>query len=110
MNLLKLIGRTRHPAAPTSPYFYVPGPVFTQPAEAAIFHTTLAQPPQRLLGGGYPVAMQFRSLQDAPLFSQDAVPITGLGGLQAGQYALPPMTDNTQGEFDDAGAAYVEAN
>lgn len=107
MNLLQMIGRTRHPIAPSSPYFYVPGPVFTEPAMAAIFHTTLAQPPQRLLGGGWPIAMQFRSLQDAPMFAQQAAPIVGIGGTQAGQFALPPLTGDT-GEFDDAGAAYVE--
>lgn len=104
---LRRIGAMKHPAAPTSPYFYVPGPVFTEPAMAAIFHSQLALPPQRILGGGWPIAMQFRSLQDAPLFASDAAPIAGLGGLQAGQYALPTITED-DGTYNTEGAAYVQ--
>jgi hypothetical protein len=102
MNFLRRIGATRHPTAPTSPYYYVPGPVFTEPAEAAIFHTTLANPSQRLLGAGYPILMQFKSLQDLSLFSRPAAPVTGLGGTQAGQFALPALTDD-DGSFDASG-------
>ena len=84
----------KHPAAPTLPMYYTPGPVFTEPAMAAIYHTTLQWPAQRILGGGYPIAMQFRSEQPNPLFSRPAVTLDGLGGWQAGQYALPVLTDN----------------
>ena len=81
------------PAAPSVPFHYRPGPVFTEPAMAAIFVSDLSLPPQRILGGGYPVAMQIRSLQDPELFAQPAVTIDGLGGQQAGQFALAPLTN-----------------
>lgn len=98
MNFLRRIGAVKHPAAPTSPYFYVPGPVFTEPAMAAIFHSHLALPPQRLLGGGYPVAMQFGGLDRNPLYASDAALIDGIG-IQQGVYALPTIT-NDDGSYE----------
>jgi hypothetical protein len=98
-----------HPHAPDLPLYYTPGPVFTEPAMAAIYNTTLQNPPNRILGGGYPIAMQFRSLQDASLVARQAVPIVGLGGPQAGQFALSQLT-NADGSFDNGGADDVQAN
>jgi hypothetical protein len=102
MNFLRRIGARRHPHADNLPYYYTPGPVFTEPAEAAIFNTTLALPLQRILGAGVPVQKQLRSLQPQPLFSRPAAPIVGLGGTQAGQYALAQLTGD-DGTFADVG-------
>jgi hypothetical protein len=83
-----------------APFYYTPGPVFTEPAMAAIYHTELQNPKQRILGGGYPVALQIRSLQPPQLFARPAVTIDGLGGQQAGQLAILPLAD-ANGEWPD---------
>lgn len=110
MNLLTRIRQGfAHKPQQSAPFFYVPGPVFTEPAMAAIFHTTLANPPQRTLGAGYPIAMQFRSQQPPPLYAQPGATIEGIG-IQLGQYAIPPLTGDDGSFTDDTGgAAYVEA-
>jgi hypothetical protein len=75
------------------PFYYTPGPVFTEPAMAAIYHTTLQWPAQRILGGGYPIERFINPEQPFPLFAQPASTTAGVG-IQAGQYALPPLTDD----------------
>lgn len=111
MNLLARIksGMIHKPQS-TPPFFYVPGPVFTEPAMAAIYHTTLAQPAQRLVGGGVPTIAQFSSQQPPPLYAKPGATIDGIG-IQTGQYALSPLTADDGSITDDTGgAAYVEPN
>lgn len=92
----------RHPAAPDSHVFYTPGPVFTEPAMAAIYNTDLAKPPITLLGCGYPISRQIRSIQSPQLFALKVLTPAGIG-IQQGQYALSQLTDDTGGwlEGDD---------
>lgn len=78
-------------ATPGVPFYYTPGPVFTEPAMAAIYQTTLQKPAQRILGGGYPVALQLRSIQPPQLFAQPGTVINGIGGQQAGQFAVSSL-------------------
>lgn len=101
----QLLGK-RTPPHPAR-FYYVPGPVFTEPAMAAIYVTELQKPAQRILGGGYPVQMQLRSVQDQSLFARPAVTLDGYG-IQQGQYALSQLTNDdgtwtqTPGGEDDA--------
>jgi hypothetical protein len=102
--LRRLMG-AKQITASAARFHYVPGPVFTEPAMAAIYVTELAKPAQRILGGGYPVAMQLRSVQDPSLFARPAVTIDGIG-IQQGQLALNPLTNDDgtwtqQPEYDD---------
>lgn len=84
--------RGAHNAQGQAPFYYTPGPVFTEPAMAAIYHTTLQWPAQRILGGGYPIERSINPEQPNPLFAQPATTLDGVG-IQTGQYALPPLTD-----------------
>jgi hypothetical protein len=87
----------QHPNAPDAPLFYVPGPVFTEPAMAAIYHTTLALPFLRMLGAGYPISGSIRPLQGPTLMAQKAVTTASIG-IQEGQFAIPALTD-TDGSY-----------
>lgn len=71
---------------------YTPGPVFTEPAMAAIYNSDLAKPAQRILGGGYPIQKQMSILQPLQLFTPKALTPAGIG-IQQGQYAVASLTD-----------------
>jgi hypothetical protein len=90
--LQQLNGKKIKPHSNTR-FHYVPGPVFTEPAMAAIYVPETSKPAQRILGGGYPVFMQLRSVQDQSLFARPGVTLDGIG-IQAGQYAVAPLTND----------------
>jgi hypothetical protein len=91
--------RGAHNAGGQAPFYYTPGPVFTEPAMAAIYHPTLQWPAQRILGGGYPIERMIKPIQPAPLFQPQMVTQSGIG-IQSGQYALPPLS-NFDGSWPD---------
>jgi hypothetical protein len=74
-------------------FFYTPGPVFTEPAMAAIYNSNLSKPPQRILGGGYPIQMQLHVTSPPQLYAPKALTMAGIG-IQQGQYAIAQLTDD----------------
>jgi len=88
------------PGGQNPTFYYTAGPVFTEPAMAAIFQTKLSKPWQVLCGYAYPTFRQFKTLQPRPLWSPKSVAIDGIG-IQQGQFAIYPASDEL-GNYDES--------
>lgn len=91
--------------AQNAPFYYTAGPVFTEPAMAAIFHSKLSKPWQVVCGYAYPTFRQFQVLQPRPLWAPKMVGLDGIG-IQQGQFAIYPASDDL-GNYDPAYYAQI---
>jgi hypothetical protein len=88
---LKFLRRFQHPSAPTSGYQFVEGRVFTNGGQNYAFNSW-PLPLQDVIGPAT-AAGALRILQLPQVYVQQAVPIVGLGGLQAGQLITQPLVN-----------------
>jgi hypothetical protein len=86
---------------PDWPFGLVAGPVYTVPVLAAVLTSKLSKPWQVLCGYAYPFAKQFNAHQPPPLWAPQAVTVAGIG-IQQGQFAIVPATDNFGQFLDDS--------
>lgn len=80
-----------HPSAPEI-YSYHPARVFTNGAQQVTFDFDKALPLYSPIGPATATGF-LRSLQPPQTYHHKAVPIAGLGGLQAGQLASQPLVN-----------------
>ena len=88
---LKFLRRIPHPSAPTSGYQFVQGRIFWNGAEIYTFNSW-PLPLQDVIGPATN-AGALRVFQLPQVYQQQAVPIVGLGGLQAGQLITQPLVN-----------------
>jgi hypothetical protein len=86
---LKFLRKIPHPQG--APYHYIVGRTFTNGAQAIAFDS-FPLPLQSIIGPAT-VAGSLRVTQLPQVYQMQAVPIVGLGGLQAGQLVTAPLVN-----------------
>lgn len=87
---LKFLRRIPHPQG--APYQFVEGRVFTNGAQSYAFNSW-PLPLFDVIGPATAVQHAMRVTQLPQVYVMQAVPIVGLGGLQAGQLITAPLTN-----------------
>ena len=76
---------------------YVVGPTYDGIGAGRYIFADYALLPERYYGAGIIPAQQLRVLQHPQVYVVKSVPVSGLGGLQAGQMVLSPLNRNPVG-------------
>jgi hypothetical protein len=92
MAVIRNMRTVRHASAP-SLYNYLQGVVFTNGAQQWGFQVEQTLPLFDLIGPATAVLSPLMITQPPQVFVNQAVPVNGIGGLQAGQLFTQPLVD-----------------